>query len=104
MRILTAGLLLLFGGCLMGCAAAPKTFTDGLLAIEKAAKLAKDQGVSWHADATWDGSPGLEIGYFGRINSGVAVSIHFQGNAQTAAADKAPIAASDDENPTSGDE
>ena len=74
-------------GCLMGCASGPKNFNEGLEVIREAAKLAKEQGVSWHADASFTGSPGIEFGYFGRINSGVVVRVHFQGNAQTAAAD-----------------
>ena len=80
----------------MGCAAMPKTFDEGLKAMDAFADAAEKQGASWYVDLTIDGDPSVIVGYAMRADSSMVLRMHAQGNAQSAA--KA------DENPTSGDE
>ena len=84
MRRFAIPLLLLLGGCLMGCAAIPKTFDEALDAADKAAEIARRQGVAYVAHVEWDGKVRGTLGWTGVVDSGVRVSFTFFGNAKAA--------------------
>ena len=74
--------LLLLCGCLMGCAAIPKTFDEALDAADKAAEIARRQGVAYVAHVEWDGKVRGTLGWTGVVDSGVRVRFTFFGNAK----------------------
>lgn len=72
-------------GCLqIGCAAAPKNMNEALMLIDRAAGIARTQGVSYKASLTWDGTASGFYTQRAGLDSGMAMEIHFQGNAQDA--------------------
>lgn len=101
-RLIWAPWVLFLAGCLclpivVGCAAQPKTFDEGLQVMDKFAEVAERQGASWYADLTIDGAPRVTAGYTVQADTGIRLRLHAQGNAQSATAPKP-------KNPTSGDE
>lgn len=74
-------------GCLLGCAAIPKTFDEALDAADKAAEIARRQGVAYVAHVEWEGKVRGTLGWTGVIDSGVRASFTFFGNAKAADTD-----------------
>lgn len=66
---------------LTGCAAVPKSFDQGLQLINRAAKIAEQQGTSYSATIRWNGKLGGAWIQRGELDSGVTMEISFHGNA-----------------------
>ncbi|UCC32312.1 MAG: hypothetical protein JSU86_08520 [Phycisphaerales bacterium] len=64
--------------------AGPKNFDEAMIVVEKAREVAQEQGVAWHADLTFDGSPNFYESAAVGLNTGITVRVHFQGNAARA--------------------
>lgn len=80
------GVVMIVG--MIGCkTAGPQSFEDTKALIEQARQIAEEQGISWHAELEFNGSPNVyQRTEFG-LDSGVKAKVFFQGNAQTEASE-----------------